>query len=172
MKKVLFLLLITGLLTINAQTQKTAYVNTTTIMEQYSEAIAAQAKIDKLLSDINKERDRMGQELQTAYDNYQKQQGTMTEEKRAQAEQDIIKKRNELQQYEAAKIQQPNGEIFVENEKIMAPIREKVKNAINAVAKDMGYNFVFDKSSEVLLLYADESYDITLEVLLKLKKSK
>lgn len=171
MKKALLLFFVVSLVTF-AQTQKTGYVNTQTIMEQYSGAIAAQAKIDGILSDLTGQRDKMTQELQTAYDNYQKQQGTMTEEKKAQIQQDLVKKQQEIQQFEQAKFQQPNGEIYVENEKIMAPIREKVKVAINAVAKEMGYSFIFDKSSDVLLLFADESFDITLEVLLKLKKGK
>ncbi len=170
MKKVLFIfLIIAGSITF-AQTQKVGFVNTQTIMEQFSGAIAAQAKIDGILSGLTSKRDSMTQSLQVAYDNYQKQQGTMTEEKKAQAQQELVKKQQEIQQYEQAKFSQPNGEIYVENEKVMAPVREKVKSAINEVAKQLGYNFIFDKSSEVLLLYADEAFDITLEVLIKLKK--
>lgn len=172
MKKVLILFFAVSLVTTFAQTQKTGYVNTQTIMEQYSGAIAAQAKIDGILSNFTGQRDSMTQSLQTAYDNYQKQQGTMTEERKAQVQQDLVRKQQELQQFEQVKFSQPNGEIYVENERIMAPVREKVKTAIDAVAKDMGYTFIFDKSSEVLLLYADDAFDITLEVLLKLKKNK
>ncbi|MBU1099932.1 MAG: OmpH family outer membrane protein [Bacteroidetes bacterium] len=171
MKKALLLFFFVSLVTF-AQTQKVGYVNTQTIMEQYSGAIAAQAKIDNIVSALTKERDQLTQGLQTAYDNYQKQQGTMTEEKKAQVQQELVKKQQEIQQFEQVKFAQPNGEIYVKNEEIMVPVRNNVKAAIDAVAKDMGYNFIFDKSSDVLLLYADDSFDITLEVLLKLKKSK
>jgi len=170
-KKALLLFFFVSLVTF-AQTQKVGYVNTQTIMEQYSGAIAAQAKIDNIVSALTKERDQLTQGLQTAYDNYQKQQGTMTEEKKAQVQQELVKKQQEIQQFEQVKFAQPNGEIYVKNEEIMVPVRNNVKAAIDAVAKDMGYNFIFDKSSDVLLLYADDSFDITLEVLLKLKKSK
>ena len=172
MKKALIVLFLISVTATFAQTQKIGYVNTQTIMEQFSGAIAAQSKIDGILSKLTTQRDSMTQSLQTAYDNYQKQQGTMTEDMKAKTQQSLVKKQQDIQQFEQAKFSQPNGEIYVENEKIMAPVRDKVKTAINEVAKQMGYSFIFDKSSEVVLLFADDAYDVTLEVLLKLKKSK
>jgi outer membrane protein len=171
-KKVLLVIFLISTTALFAQTQKIGYVNTQTIMEQYSGAIAAQSKVDGILSKLTAQRDSMAQSYQLALDNYQKQQGTMSDDMKAQTEQRIVKQQQDLQKFQQEKFSQPNGEIYVKNEQIMGPVRDKVKAAINEVAKQMGYSFIFDKSSEVVLLYADDAYDITLEVLLKLKKGK
>jgi outer membrane protein len=44
--------------------------------------------------------------------------------------------------------------------------------AIGQVAQDEGMSFIFDKTGDVLLLYADESYDMTYKVLDKLRRQK
>jgi Skp family chaperone for outer membrane proteins len=49
----------------------------------------------------------------------------------------------------------------------MQPILDKVNAAIKAVAEEHGYQFIFDAQSGVIL-YADESADITALVKAKL----
>jgi outer membrane protein len=37
------------------------------------------------------------------------------------------------------------------------------------VAKEEGYDYVFDKSGDILLMYANEKYDLTQKIFIKLK---
>jgi outer membrane protein len=51
----------------------------------------------------------------------------------------------------------------------MKPVQNKVFNAIQDVAKEEDLDFVFDRSGGVMLLYAKNQYDITPQVMDKLK---
>ena len=62
-----------------------------------------------------------------------------------------------------------NGELFQKQDEIMKPVQNKVFNAITDIAKEEELDFVFDRSGDVLLLYAKEEYDITAKVLERLK---
>jgi outer membrane protein len=58
---------------------------------------------------------------------------------------------------------------FIRNRKRYL-IKRKIYTAIEQVAKTESMQFVFDKSGDILLLYADASFDITFQVLDKLKR--
>jgi outer membrane protein len=45
------------------------------------------------------------------------------------------------------------------------PIQEKVYNAITKVAKTKGIDFIFDKSSGTTILFSDEKFNYSNEVL-------
>ena len=51
----------------------------------------------------------------------------------------------------------------------MKPVQDKVFKAIQDVAREGGYDYVFDRSSEILLLYVNEKYDLTQKVIKKLE---
>jgi outer membrane protein len=40
---------------------------------------------------------------------------------------------------------------------------------VQDVAREDGYDYVFDKSGDILLMYANEKYDLTQKIFAKLK---
>ena len=55
---------------------------------------------------------------------------------------------------------------------LLKPLLDKISKVVESVAKEMKYNFIFDKQSESLqgsLLYGDKEFDVTFKVLDKLK---
>lgn len=182
MKKVI--LIIFAAVSIFAQTQQTqtqsqqpiqlkvGYVDSEIILAQFPEAIKAKSDLEALVSQWRKQADSMATELQNAYADYQKQAQTMTQEKQREAQQKIIEKEQRLQQFREQKFSQPNGEYFVKQDQLMAPVKQKIFKAIEDVAKEEGMNYVLDKAGEVVVLYADPSFDITFKVLDRLKRGK
>lgn len=175
MKKAVLLLamvLMTGSLFAQSG-MKIGYVNSQTILEQLPEAIKVQSDLDAIIAKWQKDLDSMNTDLQQAYAGYQQQAGNMPEDKRQAAEQEIMLKQQRFEQYRQRKFAQPNGEVFVKQEEMLKPIREKIITAIEAVSKKEGMSFVFDKNDSLpLILHADDKYDITFEVLNKLKRGK
>lgn len=175
MKKILFLIFIAASLYGQSQQstqQKIGYVDSEIILAQFPEAIKAKSDLEALVSKWRKEADSMATELQNAYAEYQKQAQTMTQEKQREAQQKIIEKEQKLQQYREQKFSQPNGEYFVKQEQLMAPVKKKIFKAIEDVAKEEGMHYVLDKAGEVVVLYADPAFDITFKVLDRLKRGK
>ena len=115
--------------------------------------------------------DSMTTELQKAYSDYQKQEATMTPTTRQQTQQEIILKEQEITQYRQLKFGQ-NGEAYVKQEELFAPIKQKILKVIDGIRKEEGMHFVFDKAGDVILLFADPKYDLTNAVLDKLKRGK
>lgn len=120
----------------------------------------------------NKTIDSLTVNLQTAYQEYQQQLETMTQEARSTREQEIVVMQQQLDQFRQQKFGQQNGELYRKQEEFLGPIKERVFDAIDKVAKEESMNFVFDKAGDVVLLYADEEYDITYKVLDRLKRGK
>lgn len=154
------------------QALKIGYVDSQVILTSLPEAIKAQGDLDALTNKWTAQIDSMTKELQDSYADYQKQQGTMKDDKKQSIQQQLVEKQQSIEGFRRQKFGQGQGEIYKENEKIFAPIKEKVYKAISEVAKKEGMQFVFDKTGDVLLLYADSSFDITYQVLDNLKRGK
>lgn len=175
MKK--YLLVLTALLISSnfifaQQPLKLGYVDSQVILTQLPEAIKAQGDLEALTNKWTAQADSMTKDLQDQYADYQKQQGTMKDDKKKQTEQTIVAKQQEIEAFKRQKFAQGQGDIYKENEKIFAPIKEKIYKAISEVAKKEGMQFVFDKTGDVILLYADSSFDVTYQVLDLLKRGK
>jgi len=87
-------------------------------------------------------------------------------------EQDITTKSQALEQYQQKIFAQPNGEVYLKNEELFAPIKEKIFAAIEAIAKEEGMKYVLDRSTEAIVIYADSEFDITYKVLDRLNRKK
>lgn len=166
------LLLLTTVVFAQTANIKVGYVDSQVILNQYPPAVKAQSDLDALVQSWNKKIDSMSVALQQAYQSYQQQMETMTEDARAVQEQQIVQQQQAVEQFRQSKYNQQNGELYKKQEEFLGPIKERVFDAIDKVAKEEGMNFVFDKAGDVVLLYADQEFDITYKVLDKLKRGK
>jgi outer membrane protein len=168
------LLVLTLILTANcflvAQSPlKLGYVDSQVILSQYSEAIKAQGELDALTNKWSSQVDSMTLVYQQALADYQKQANTMPEDKKLEAQKTLIAQEQSIIDFRRLKFGQ-NGEIYQKQEEIFNPVKQKIYTAIEQVAKTESMQFVFDKSGDILLLYADAAFDITFQVLDKLKR--
>jgi outer membrane protein len=51
----------------------------------------------------------------------------------------------------------------------MKPIQNKMFKVLEEISKEDGYDYVFDKSGEILLLYANDKNDLTQRVLQRMQ---
>ncbi len=102
------------------------------------------------------------------YDDYDKRKLILSEQKRAEIEKDLVQTEDQISKYRQDKFG-VKGELFQKQEDLMKPIQNRVFTAIAAVAKENDYDFIFDRSGQMLFLYAKDQYDVTNLVLDKLK---
>jgi outer membrane protein len=155
-----------------AQGEKIGYVDSQIILTQYPAAIKAQGDLDALTNLWSAQIDSMTLEYQQALSNYQQQASVMTEEQQLAAQQTIVGMEQRVVEFRRQKFSQPDGEIFQKQENIFAPVKTSIYDAIQKVAVEEGMKFIFDKSGDILLLYADSSFDVTFKVLDQLKRGK
>ena len=170
MKKVAFLfvsLLVVSSLSLKAQLN-IGYVDSDTIMENLPDAQDAQQRLDAVIAEWQEELDRMETEWKQSYDDYEQRKLIMSDQKRAETEKELIALENKIANFRQQKFG-PNGELFQQQTEIMEPIQNKVFNVIQEVAEEENLDFVFDKSGDIIFLYAKAEYDITALVLEKLQ---
>lgn len=148
----------------NAQALKIGVCDVEKIVREMPEAMSA----DKVLKDLQKAYQdtlqTMQQNLLAKAEAYQKQRGMMSADKQKQEEDAIRQAEQNLYQYRDTKF----GEINVKRNEYLEPIRKKVTDAIDAVAKAEKLNFVLDKANAGLL-YSEDKSDITFKVIDKIK---
>jgi len=166
-----FLAIIASVTFLSAQTPlKLGYVDSQVILTQLPEAIKAQGDLDALTQRWSNQLDSMTAVYQQGLGDYQKQANNMPDDKKLAAQQDLIKKEQDIVEFRRLKFGQQTGEIYLKQEEIFNPVKEKIYKAIEDVAKEEGMLFVFDKSGDIILLYADSAFDITYKVMDKLKR--
>lgn len=169
MKKFLFIIAILSANVFAQSPVKLGYVDSQIILTQFSEAIKAQGDLDALTNRWSAQVDSMTLAYQQALADYQKQANTMTEERKLEAQKNLIAQEQNIIDFRRQKFGQ-TGEIYMRQEEIFNPVKQKIYTAIELVAKAENMQFVFDKSGDIILLYADSSFDITYQVLDRLKR--
>jgi outer membrane protein len=149
---------------------KLGYVDSQVILNQFSEAIKAQSDLDALTNRWSAQLDSMTVGYQQNLADYQKQVNTMPEDKKLALQKDLIAKEQAILEFRRQKFGQGTGEIYQKQEDIFNPVKTKIYRAIEVVAKEEAMQFVFDKSGDIVLLYADSAFDITYKVLDRLKR--
>ncbi len=153
-----------------AQTQKFGYVDSQIILTQFPESIKAQGDLDALTNLWLAQIDSMSLGYQQGLADYQKQAGTMTDAQKQVKQQELIAMEQTILEFRNQKFNQQGGEIFLKQEEIFEPVKQKIYDAIAQVANEEEMQFVLDKSGDIILLYADAAFDITFKVLDKLKR--
>jgi outer membrane protein len=170
MKKTLVLVMFLLLLcTITTRAQmKIAYFNSDAIMKQLPDAQDAQKQLDQFVADWQQELNKMQDEWKKKFDEYDKRKLIMTEQRRADAERELRDMDQKIVDFRTQKFGQ-NGELFNKQNELMKPVQDRVFKAVQDVAREDGYDYVFDKSGDILLMYANEKYDLTQKIFTKLK---
>lgn len=160
-----FLLLIAG----NSFAQlKIGFVDSDAIMDNLPDAQDAQTKIDAFIQEWQEELSKMEKDWQDLYDDYEKRKLIMSDQKRVETEKELVKMEDEIANYRQKKFG-VNGELFQKQEELMKPVQNKVFNAIQEIAEEEEFDFIFDRSGDIIFLFAKDDYDVTNLVLEKLK---
>jgi outer membrane protein len=150
-----------------AQAQKFGYVNSGNILESMPKVKEAESNLEALGKQLQAKGEKMMQDFQIKYEELQRkvQAGEITPKDQEAQSALLEEERNKILQYD----QEMQSQMAQKRDSLLAPILAEVKAAIEAVAKENGYTYIFDGSPGVgVLLYADESTNITTQVMTKL----
>lgn len=145
--------------------QKFGYTNSVAILSKLPEVKQADTDLTTYQTQLTKKGQEMVKELQDEATELErkKEQGIISPKDYETQAAKLKEKEDAIGAYE----QQVYADLSKRREDIYKPILEKVNKAMQDVAKENGYLLVFDISTQVLL-YADESLDVTKLVHAKL----
>jgi outer membrane protein len=164
MKTIMIVVALLLSLSFGATAQKIGWINSAAIMEKLPEAQDAQRQLDNLVTDWQNELATMQNDWQKKYEEYDKKKLILTDEQRAQSERELQELDKKIAEYRQKKFGQ-NGELFTKQNDLMKPLQNKIFKVLEDLAKEDGYDYIFDKSGDVLLMYSNDKYDLTSKVL-------
>ncbi len=148
---------------------KIAYVNSAKILDQLPEARDAAKRLESIAKPVQDSLQMMQKQIQDKYDDYQKREALLNDASKRAAQQEI----QDLQQKARDFAQGKDQELAAQREKIFTPVKQKVLNAIERIAKAEKYSFVLDQNDQInIVLYADPKNDLTNRVLDNLIRGK
>ena len=164
MKHSLFIILILLCLTPTAVAQKYAVVNTDYVLKSLPDYASAQKRLDRYVADWQKELSDKAAELETMRADYEQESYLLPENLKKRRQEEIRAKEQEIrdlqQQHFGA-----GGDLERHRAELLKPVQDRVFSAIERIANEKNYAFVFDKAGSPTVLYANKKYDISDEVL-------
>lgn len=147
---------------------KIAYVDSKIIIESMEDAKDAQRNLDNFVALWKGELQKLNDSLAYLKDDFEKKKLILTDNVRKQKEEEIKSLEKAISDYKLAKFGE-NGEYFQKQNELMKPVHDRIFKAIQDAAKEGDFDFVFDRSSSIILLYMNEKYDLTTKVIKKLE---
>ncbi|ACF14254.1 outer membrane chaperone Skp (OmpH) [Chloroherpeton thalassium ATCC 35110] len=144
--------------------QKIGYVESDKIMAAMPEFSDLQGKLSAYELQWKNEIAKKRSSLDSLFKDYQSKEILYTEVLKESKKKEILKFEQEIAAYQNQKFG-VSGEYFKKQTELMKPIQTRIFNAMKMLARDENYDFVFDKSGEILLLYTNEEYNLTQKVI-------
>lgn len=169
MKKTMFILaammLFAGIAC--SQSQKLGYVDTDYILKNIPAYQAAQAQLDKISADWQKEIENVYTQVDKMYKDFQSEKVLLTEEMKTKRENEIVAKEKEAKDLQK-KYFGKDGDLFKKRQELVKPIQDEVFNAIKEIAVQGNFAIIFDTAGNANMLYTDPKLDKSDEILKKL----
>jgi outer membrane protein len=150
---------------------KLGYIDSEILKERLPEFKEAQRKLDQLRQDFEREAQDREAKLLKLQEDFRKQELLMSEARKMEMQTEFEEKVRLLKEFTEMKFG-PEGELMKKNVELSSPIFEKINLALQEMAKQDGYDFIFDAAAPGTgLVFAQEKFDLT-EKLLELLKEK
>lgn len=167
MKKSLFLVLLVSFLSVPLLAQKYAYIDSEYILGNMPDYTEAQAELDRIAAQWQREIERKFQSIDSMYKKYQVESITLPEKMKKSREDAIIAAERDAKDLQKKRFGK-DGDLFKKREELVKPIQDKVFTVIDEYAREKGYAFVFDVAGAMTIVYADPKWDINDAIMQKL----
>ncbi|CAI8270437.1 MAG: Uncharacterised protein [Polaribacter sp. SA4-10] len=153
------------------KSQRIAYIDMEYILENLPEYLEAQNTLNAKIAKWKKNLDTQARHIEVLKTDLANEKAILTNDLIEEKEEDITLKQDELRRLESLYFG-PNGDMFLVRKQLVKPIQDQVYYAIQKIVKAKKYDFVFDKSSELILLYSNKKYDISEIILSSIDKTR
>ncbi len=173
MKKIFLLgvLLFTVTTFWSQRNQLIAYIDMEYILENVPEYLEAQNTLDAKTTKWRKKLDTEARHIEVLKSDLANEKAILTKDLIEEKEEEISIKQEELRRLESLYFG-PNGDLFLVRKQLVKPIQDQVYNAIQSIAARKKYDFVFEKSSDLIMLYSNKKYDISDLVLSSIDRTR
>ena len=165
--KVLFLLTVLGLMSFSINAQRgvrIGYIDTEYILQNVPEYQEAASQLDKKVLQWKSEIEQKLNVIKQKKKELENESVLLTKELYEERMEDISFEEAEILDYQQKRFG-PQGDMIIQKRQLIEPIQDQIFAAVQQIAESKKYDFVFDKSADVVMLYSAERYDISEQVL-------
>lgn len=165
--KVLFLMTVIGLMSFISNAQRgirIGYIDTEYILQNVPEYQEATAQLEAKVQQWKKDIEQRLIEIDTKKKQLNNESVLLTKELYEERLEDINVEELEILDYQQKRFG-PNGDLMIQKKQLIQPIQDQIFAAVQDLAKSRSYDFIFDKSADVVMLYSAERFDISDEII-------
>jgi len=171
--KVLFLLIVMFTISISTYAQRgvrIGYIDTEYILENVPEYQEAIAQLDDKAQKWNTEIQAKLSTVEQKRKDLSNEKALLTKELIDEREEDITFEEQEILDYQQKRFG-PNGDLMIQKKQLMQPIQDQIFAAVQDLAGSRKYDFIFDKSADVVMLYSAKQFDLSEQILRSIKRA-
>ena len=171
MKTKLFLSIVLCSVSLSIQAQRgarIAYIDMDVILSKNKEFRTANQLLDEKIAQWKKEIELKKIQLKQIEDQFAVEKILLTPELIADREMEIKDFASEVVSLQEKRFG-PKGDMMIQKNQLLKPVQDQVLSIVQDIAKERKYDFVFDRSSDIIMLYSAKNYDISYLVLRRIQ---
>lgn len=168
MKKYILSIIAIAALGWNLSAQRIAVVDVNAVLESLGEYQSAQKELDRVAADWRQDIASEYDAIKSMYNKYQAEQVLLSDEIRKKREEEIVNKEKAVRELQKQRFG-TEGALFKRRQQLVQPIQDKVYAELEELADQQDYDIILDKGSTSGILFANSKYDLTDDLLRKLK---
>ena len=146
------------------------YIDTEYILENINEYSETNAQLESKIQQWKSEIETRLTALEDQKKQLNNERILLTNELVSEREEDLQIIENEIIEYQQKRFG-PNGDLMIQKKQLIQPIQDQIFAAVQEIAASKKYDFIFDKSADVVMLYSADRYDISEQVLRTINRS-
>ncbi|WP_088340562.1 OmpH family outer membrane protein [Robiginitalea sediminis] len=148
-----------------------AYVDMEYILENVEEYREASAQLDNKVLQWKSEIEDRQRAIDQQKKDLQAERVLLTDELISEREEEIEILEKELLDYQQDRFG-PRGDLVLQKQRLIQPIQDQVFNEVQKIGANKKYDFIFDKSADVVMLYSENRHDISDLVLRSISRTR
>ncbi len=149
---------------------RVGYIDMNYILQNVSDYAEALNQLEQKAQKWKQEADAKKNEIARLKDVLKTERPLLTKELIEEREEEITFLETELADFQQKKFG-PTGELVSQKAVLVQPIQDQVFNAVQDIAEARKYDFIFDKSSDLTMLFAAKRFDISDQVIRTLNRA-
>ncbi|RXJ52823.1 OmpH family outer membrane protein [Gelidibacter gilvus] len=171
--KVLLLVTVLSLLSFTSNAQRgvrIGYIDTEYILQNVPEYQDATAQLDTKVLQWKSDVEQRLAALDQKKSQLNNERVLLTKELYEERFEDISFEEKEILDYQQKRFG-PNGDLMIQKTQLIQPIQDQIFAAVQEIAGSREYDFIFDRSADVVMLFAAERFDLSELVLRSITRS-
>jgi Skp family chaperone for outer membrane proteins len=171
-KYIAIVLLVVGFTNVNAQSRgiKVGYIDMEYILENVPDYNEAKNQLEQKAQKWKQDIEAKKIDIAKLKDALKTEKALLTKELIEEREEEIKFQEDELLDFQQKKFG-PNGDLITQKAVLIKPVQDQVFTAVQDIAEAKKYDYVFDKSSDLTMLFAAKRHDISDQVIRVITRS-